>query len=1052
MFRRRPLAALLASILAAFAVAASSWAGAPTPLDYTRDVRPILSKNCFPCHGADPAKREADLRLDQLETVGDVRGAGEVITAGKVDESELVARITESDPDLRMPPADSGKTLKPDEIEILRRWIAEGAEYKKHWAFVAPTRPAVPQVSDASWVKNPIDAFILARLEKEGLKPSPPADPATLLRRLSLDLIGLPPNIAEVDAYLADKNSDATAKQIERLLASPHYGERWGRLWLDAARYADSDGFEKDKPRFVWMYRDWVIKALNQDLPYDEFLIEQIAGDLLPNPTQNQRVATGFLRNSMINEEGGIDPEQFRMEAMYDRMDAIGKAMLGLTIQCGQCHTHKYDPLTQTDYYRMFACINNCDEGQLTTYTDVEQAEWRRTARLVRRLEDRLRADNPDWSQRMAAWEASVKNYQPEWTIVRPKVDGTGDQKLYALDDGSILAQGYAPTQHETHVAADAPLPKITAIRLELLNDPNLPRGGPGRSIYGTCALTDFKAYGVPLEETSGEATFSEGEKLDPKTQLKIKSATADVNPPDRELEKIFDDKSGKRRITGHIDYAIDGNDLTAWTNDNGPGRSNVPSKAVFVLDKPLETKTGVRITFTLRQVHGGWNSDDNQNNNFGRFRYSVTAAEKPVADPVPADVRKILVIPADQRTPEQIDEVFSYWRTTVADWAETNRRLDALWQSHPQGVTQLVLTERTTPRKTHRLERGNFLKPAEEVQPGVPEFLHQLAESDAQAPARLRFGHWLVDRRSSTTARAIVNRIWQAYFGAGLVGTAEDLGTQGDYPTHPELLDWLAVELMDNGWSLKHIHRLIVSSAAYQQSSVATPGLIAADPENKLLARGPRYRVDAELVRDIALATSGLLTRTIGGPSVYPPAPEFLFEPPASYGPKTWAYDTGRDKYRRAMYTFRFRSVPYPMLQNFDAPTGDFACVRRVRSNTPLQALTTLNEPLFLEAARALARKVVAEGGANDAARLRYAVRTCLAREPHADELKVLTEFLLAQKARFNKEGADPSALLADENAPRIETPAGLSTNDLAAWTATARVVLNLDETITKE
>jgi hypothetical protein len=428
-----------------------------------------------------------------------------------------------------------------------------------------------------------------------------------------------------------------------------------------------------------------------------------------------------------------------------------------------------------------------------------------------------------------------------------------------------------------------------------------------------------------------------------------------------------------------------------------------VPRKAVFVLDKPLETAHGARLTFKLAQFHGGWNSDDNQNNNLGRFRFSVTSADNAAADPVPAAVRTILAVPSAERTPAQVSEVFNYWRTTVADFAETNRRIEALWQSHPRGVTQLVLAERSTPRKTHRLERGNFLKPAEEVEPGVPDFLHPLAESDAQAPARLKFAHWLADRRSPTTARAVVNRIWQAYFGAGLVATAEDLGTQGDYPTHPELLDWLAVELMDHGWSLKHIHRLIVGSGTYQQSSAASADLLARDPANQLLARGPRFRVDAELVRDIALAASGLLTPTVGGPSVYPPAPEFLFQPPASYGPKTWAYDTGRDKYRRAMYTFRFRSVPYPMLQNFDAPTGDMACVRRVRSNTPLQALTTLNEPLFLESARALARKIVAEGGPDDAARLRYALRTCLSREPHADELQVLADFFAAQKARFN-------------------------------------------------
>jgi hypothetical protein len=511
----------------------------------------------------------------------------------------------------------------------------------------------------------------------------------------------------------------------------------------------------------------------------------------------------------------------------------------------------------------------------------------------------------------------------------------------------------------------------------------------------------------------------------------------------------VFDDRSKRRRVTGPIHYAIDGVDETAWSGDIGPGRSNVPHQAVFVLEKPIEVAAGQRITFGLVQNHGGWNSDDNQNNNLGRFRFAVTSAENAVADPVPAAVRKILAIPAKDRTPEQVDAVFSYWRTTVDDWREMKRRLEALWQSHPRGTTQLALIERETPRKTHRLDRGNFLAPLEEVSPGTPGFLHPL---EKEKPNRLDFARWLADRRSPTTARAIVNRIWLAYFGTGLVSTAEDLGTQGDLPTHPELLDWLAVELMENNWSLKHIHRLIVSSATYQQSAVATPELLERDQANQFLARGPRYRVDAETVRDIALAASGLLTNKIGGPSVYPPAPEFLFQPPTSYGPKTWFYDTGPDKYRRGLYTFRYRSVPYPALETFDAPRGDVACVRRVRSNTPLQALTTLNEALYLEAARELAKRVVSEGGREDDKRIEYAFRRCLAREPRPEELAVLSDFLDRQKERFHADGADPWALLTDEKEEKPELPANATAPELAAWTALSRVVLNLDETITKE
>lgn len=1035
------------------AIAGASFVRAESPaqtVDFTRDVRPILAANCVKCHGPDPDNRKADLRLDVWPDAGDIRGTEAVVTAGKVDESELINRITSDDPDTKMPPPDSGKTLSAEQIETLKRWVTQGAEFEKHWSFMAPERPEVPKLNGSADVRNPIDAFIADRLERDKLSLSKPATPNALLRRLSLDLIGLPPTLDELDAFEASIKRDgldgAYRREVDRLLASPNFGERWGRIWLDAARYSDSDGFEKDKPRFVWMYRDWVINALNRDMPYNEFIIEQIAGDEQPNPSQDQLVATGFLRNSMINEEGGIDPEQFRMEAMFDRMDAIGKAILGVTIQCAQCHTHKYDPLAQADYYRMFAFINNSHEAQVTTYLPNEIDEWNATAAVIRRIEDGLRAANPDWRERMAAWEESVRNDQPEWKVLdKLETDDLSGEKFYFQDDGSVLAAGYAPTIHTTEFTAELKQPKITAFRFEVLNDANLPHGGPGRSIYGTFGLTEFQVEAAPVDQT------------EKKSALKFAKATADVNPPERVLENIFDDKSGNRRVTGPIEFANDGKNETAWTIDVGGGRSNVPRKAVFALDKPVDAANGVRLTIKLVQNHGGWNSDENQNNNLGRFRISITSADNPTADPVPNDVRAILAIPADKRTSEQCDRVFGHWRTTVPAWSEENERIEALWQSHPRGTTQLVLQERDKLRPTHRLDRGNFLATAEEVAPGVPDFLNPLEPGKpGERPTRLDFAHWLVDRKSPTAARSIVNRLWQGYFGTGLVSTAEDLGTQGEPPSHPELLDWLAVELMDHNWSLKHIHRLIVGSATYQQSSNVTPELVARDPSNRLLARGPRFRVDAEGVRDIALAASGLLYNHIGGPSVYPPAPEFLFQPPISYGPKTWIVETGPNRYRRAMYTFRYRNLLYPVMQAFDAPSGEVACARRVRSNTPLQALATLNEPVFVECARALALKSLAEGGGSETDRLAYTVRRCLSREPDQKEIAALRGFLDQQKQRFAKEGVDPWQILADDNRSKklLETklPSGTKPSDLAAWTALARVVLNLDETITKE
>jgi hypothetical protein len=553
------------------------------------------------------------------------------------------------------------------------------------------------------------------------------------------------------------------------------------------------------------------------------------------------------------------------------------------------------------------------------------------------------------------------------------------------------------------------------------MNDPNLPLNGPGRSIQGTCALTEFEA------EANG-------------ARIKFVKATADYNQPEKDLEPIFYDKTTRHRVTGPIDFAIDGKDETAWGIDQGPGRRNQPHNAVFLAEKPI---TATTLIIRLKQDHGGWNSDDNQNNNLGRFRLSITNAPNATADPVPAGVRTILAIPKDRRTPEQVQTVFSYWRTTVPEWKDANARIEALWQQYPEGAAQLVMQKRSDPRETHLLTRGDFLKPAAVVTAGVPGFLNARPVSN-----RLEFAKWLVDPKTPTTARSIVNRLWQAYFGTGIVATAENFGTQCEPPSHPELLDWLAVELMQNGWSLKKIQRLIVTSATYRQASTITPEAYARDPYNVLLARGPRFRVDAEIVRDIELRASSLLNEKVGGPSVYPPAPDFLFQPPVSYGPKNWFEDKGDNRYRRALYTFRYRSVPYPMLQTFDAPNGDSSCVRRSRSNTPLQALTTLNEPLSIEAARHLALKTLREGGSTDADRLTYAFRRCVARKPTDAEAHELLGFLEKQTIRLRDGWLDTWSLTGEP--PKL--PEGATPVQLGAWTALSRVLLNLDETITKD
>jgi mono/diheme cytochrome c family protein len=1047
---------------------------ATQPVSFIKDIQPIFTNSCYECHG--PEKQKAGLRLDQKEAALKGGDTGPLLVPGKSAESLIIQAVAGTRDDIaRMPKKKD--PLTDEQIGLLRAWIDQGADWpetaiasstrkdpSKHWAFKAPSRPPLPKTSETRWSRNEIDKFVFARLEKEGLKPSPEADKITLLRRLSLDLIGLPPTIAEVDTFLADKSKDAYEKQVDRLLASPHYGERWGRVWLDAARYADSDGFEKDKPRSVWFYRDWVINALNKDEPYDQFVIDQLAGDELPNATQDQIVATGFLRNSMINEEGGVDPEQFRMDAMFDRMDCVGKSVLGLTIQCAQCHDHKYDPLKQEEYYRLFACLNNDNEAQRVVYSPKEQMTVANLSRQMKEIEAGLRHTTADWEERMAKWEEAVKTNQPEWTPLKLTVEdiSTGGQRYLPQADDSFLAQGYAPTKHTVKLWVTNDMRDIRAFRLELLTDPNLPCAGPGRSFKGTCALTEFNVEAMDAKAPTN------------KTKVKFVKATDDFEQPEAPLEPNFDDKSDKKRVTGPAKFAIDGNEDTAWGIDAGPGRRNQERKAVFQTSANIGFTDGTILLIELAQKHGGWNSDDLMNNNLGRFRVSVTTNAEATADPLPKRIRDILGVPREKRSLAQTAAVFSYWRTTVPEFKEANDKIEAVWNQWPKGSTSLTLMARNDGRETHILKRGDWLKPTTEVTPGFPAFLHQLtstsssaatskgvrvsnppASGDACPPAnssRLLLAKWLVDRRSPTTARVFVNRLWQAYFGIGIVSTPEDFGMQSEAPSHPELLDWLACEFMEHGWSQKHIHQLIATSATYRQSSRISPEICAKDPYNRLLSHGPRFRVDAEIVRDIALSASGLLNPKIGGPSIFSPAPEFLFQPPTSYAPFPWKEETGADRYRRALYTFRRRSTPYPALQVFDAPNGDFSCVRRMRSNTPLQALVSLNETVFVECAQALARKTLEAGGATDSDRITYAFKRILARPPSTDEKAELESLLQKQEKRIAEGWLNPSEIGTGKTEIAKDLPKGATPAQLAAYTIISRVLLNLDETITKE
>jgi mono/diheme cytochrome c family protein len=1002
-------------------------------IDFRRDVEPILRANCYQCHGA--KKASAKLRLDDKELAMKGGISGAVIIPGNSKDSRLMKRVLGEGDESQMPLG--GAALKSPQIELIRKWIDQGAVWpegerasgregerasslQQHWAFVAPTRPKPPGVKNSSWVRTPIDDFILARLEKQGLTPSSEADKVTLIRRLSLDLTGLPPTIEEVDQFTGDASPDAYGKLVDRLLGSPHYGERWGRWWLDAARYADTNGFEKDRSRSIWPYRDWVIDAFNKDLPFDQFTVEQLAGDLLPQTTLETRVATGFLRNSMLNQEGGVDPEQFRVEGIIDRVDAVGKAFLGLTVSCAQCHNHKFDPISQTEYYRFYAFLNKDDEPAIEVPDEKIAEKRKEILSKIAKIEDDLTAGDADLPKRMAVWEAGAGAYDTAWTPIKDgEIFAAFGVKFDRLEDGSFIAKGDNATTNNYIVRAKTNLKKITGVRVEFLTDPNLPRGGPGRAPDGSFYFSEFSVEAAPVDKPDAPNTMD---------KIALAGVTADFELPGSPAKNV-----------------IDGALKTHWSSDAGPVRRNQSRQFVFETQKSVSYDNGVALTFQLAQKKDDAIDTEQRQPNIGRFRISVTDAPNPKVDPLPASVRAILSIPADRRSREQRREVFGFYRTTDPAFVEANKKIDELMREWPYGPTTLALSAREIPRETRIFKRGDWKRPGDAVGPGVPAALHPFPK-DA-GPNRLGLAKWIVDRNNPLTARVIVNRIWQQYFGQGLVTTPEDFGSRCEPPSHPDLLDWLAVEFIESGWSIKHIHRLILNSAVYRQSSKVTPKLLEVDPYNRWLARAPRIRVESEIVRDVALAASGLLNEKIGGPSVFPALPAGVMD--LAYGGFKWENATGEDRYRRGMYTFWKRTVPYPSMLVFDSPNGDFSCARRVRSNTPLQALTTLNDTVFVEAAQALAMRIWKNGGADDRSKMNYAFRLCVSREPDQFEMQKLIELLEDQKKYF--EGRTSTAVYVAVTDPN-RMPDDVDLHKVAPWTMIARVLLNMDETITKE
>jgi hypothetical protein len=1002
-------------------------------VDFASDVAPILSKSCYRCHG--PKKQEGGLDLhvpDRAQAGGD---GGPVLVPGKGAESRLIRYVAGLDEENQMPPEGAGEPLSQEQIGLLRAWIDQGAKWPvdatrqarvtDHWSFQPPRRPPLPKVRDSAWPRNPIDHFVLARLDKEGLKPLPEADRTTLIRRLSLDLIGLPPTPEEVDTFLADTRADAYERLVDRLLASPHHGECWGRHWLDRARYADTNGYEKDRERSIWPYRDWVIRAINRDMPFDRFTIDQIAGDLLPGATVDQQVATGFHRNTMINEEGGIDVEEFRYAATVDRLNTTGTVWLGLTIGCAQCHSHKYDPITQREYYRLLAFLNNADEPEIDV-PDPELAKQRaeieaRIARLEAALGGKYPGQGPDSPKsRLSAWERSIRPVR--WSILWPsKLTSKKNATLVVQPDGSVLATGDKPNNDVYEVEIPTELKGITALRLEVLTDPSLPEGGPGRAPLfqvGDFLLTEFQLEAVPA---GGR---------EPPRPVAFRRATEDYAARGRSAA-----------------LSIDGVTDSGWSVMGQIGR---PHAAVFELRDELGDGRRMTLKVTIHQefIH---------QMTIGRFRLSATTDPRPVnASALPAEVEETLLVPSARRSADQSGLLTRYYLSIAPELAKPREEIEALRRSRPRVPTTMVMRERRPAhrRTTNIHTRGEFLKLGARVEPGVPASLHPLP---ANAPAsRLTLARWLVDEKNPLVGRVVMNQVWQAYFGRGLVTTTEDFGTQGARPTHPELLDWLATELIGQGWSLKAMHRAIVTSATYRQSSHATPELLARDPRNELLARGARFRVPAETVRDIALSASGLLAAKLGGPSVFPPQPDGVTS--LAYGMTSWTASTGADRYRRGLYTFLKRTSPYAAFITMDAPTSDTACVRRERSNTPLQALALLNDTVFVEAARALARRVLSESPRSSTEdRIHRAFRLCLARLPRPEEQARIKTFFEQQLSRLRSAELDPARVAGIAKSETPPTPSlapvsGIDPAELATWTTVARVLLNLDETVTKE
>jgi hypothetical protein len=1070
----------------------------PAQVEFNRDIRPILSDKCLKCHG--PAKQQADLRLDvEKSAKSELYTGGVAIVPGNPNASDLIAFIKSDDPEIRMP--RDGDALSPREIGLLEKWIAQGAKWQGHWSFEKPKRSALPPVTQKSWVRNPIDAFVLARLEQEGLSPSKEAERATWLRRVTLDLSGLPPTAAELDAFSVDNSATAYEKVVDRLLASPRYGERMAYPWLEASRYADSNGYQSDGERHMWRWRDWVIDAFNRNMPFDRFTIEQLAGDLLPKATRDQVIATGFNRNHRGNSEGGIIPEEFAAEYVIDRVDTTSTVFLGLTAGCARCHDHKYDPLKQENFYQLYSYFNNIPEngkarrqGNSAPYIKAPTREQEPKLRQMdadlaaakaafSRLEGQLAAAQAAWEPTFAAsapvtWGPAhgLVAYYPlngnldvPVSVNQPRAAGRG-VGAGAFGGGGVGAArgaGGSPGGAAAPGAAPPPAGPLTAQNgaAQFVEG----RVGQGASFDGQRFIQGediigFSSYGfyddkysitswIRSETETGAIVTRNADVFEPTGHgLNLFEGHVQYNYVSKWLDEGIRLQSRKKMPLNewhHIALTYDGSRYAEGVRLYVDGE---PWEWEVQLDDLNNPRPLARQPVKIGAGGGPQNRFKGAIDEVRLYSRDLSAGEVAVlADPTP--VPAIASRPAVQRTPAQAAKLRDYflehaapapiataWKSLVT--AQDNR--DKYYESLP---TVMVMQELAKPRQSFILNRGEYDKPGTPVQSKLPAFLVPATAQARYAPNRLGLAQWLVSADNPLMARVTVNRFWQQYFGTGIVRTSEDFGSQGEAPSHPELLDWLAVEFRESGWDVKKLQKLIVLSATYRQASRTSAALLERDPANRLLARGPNVRLPAAMIRDQALAIAGLLVEKTGGPSVYPYQPAGIWRDLNSY--EDYVQGKGEDLYRRSLYTFWKRTIPPPTMVNFDASTRESCVVRTGLTNTPLQALDLMNNTQYVEAARVLAQRMMQEGGATPAARIGYAFRRATARMPKPGEEAVLMQAFNQQLATFQAKPADALQYVSVGEYPRDEK---LGVPELAAYATVASLILNLSQTITKD